>query len=736
MKTCFRAAGATSLSLLFLLFSSVITVQGGPTVVWQLNSRAEILKGDSRGVSVSDTGRITLAPQVSQLFDSGQAFIWSSVADSRGTVYLGTGHDGRIFRVTSDGKGTLWYDAAELDVTALAIAPDGALYAGTSPDGKIYKITGENKAEVYFDPPDKYIWSLAVMPDGALAIGTGDKGKLYRVKAPNARPEDSLLFDTNETHVISLAVDGKGNLLAGTDPGGLVLRISPDGKAFALLDAGVREIHSLVTAPDGSIYALALSEAASSSRGGSTQTATTTDSSGTTATVTVVDESGGSGATPAPTGKSRNDLTNVRSAVFRILPDGGSDILWSSSTITAFALAYDSAHGGVLVGTSDKGRVYAIGADGRDTLLWQSTEGQINAFARNGNDLFAASSNQGRLFKFGTGTVADGSYESPVRDAKLVATWGRVWWQGSGAVELSTRSGNTERPDATWSDWSAAYRDANGTQVTSPRARFIQWRAVLRNAAGAGSGPMVDDVSVAYLPRNVAPEVLSVSVAPSGVGLQPQIMVPPDPNIESSGLDPTLFGGVAVQPPRKVYQRGARSLQWTAEDRNGDDLEYSIYYRLATEPAFRLLKAGLTDTFYTIDGAALPDGRYVVKVVVSDGPSNPAEQALTGERESEPFDLDNTPPLVKSISAVVIDAGHVRVIFQADDATGRVKQADVSVDGGEWVVAAPEDGINDSGSERYSLTVAVKGKGNHVVALRVFDTNGNIGSAQVTLTVP
>ncbi|MEO7508729.1 MAG: PQQ-binding-like beta-propeller repeat protein, partial [Pyrinomonadaceae bacterium] len=514
MNNNLRAQGATSLFILFALALFTVPVSAGPTVVWQLNSRAEILKGEARGVSITDTGAITLAPQVSQSFDTGQAYIWSSAADARGTVYLGTGHDGRIYRVTADGKGALLYDAAELDVTALALGVDGTLYAGTSPDGKVYRIGSDGKAETYFDPPDKYIWSLAVMPNGALAIGTGDKGKLYRVTAANAKPEDSLLYDTNETHVISLAVDNQGNLLAGTDPGGLVLRISADGKAFALLDAGLREIHSLVSAPDGSIYALALSEAASSSSKSGSAVPTTSESGGVTTTVSITGVDDSSAAT-TPAARSRNDLANVRSAVFRILPAGGSDILWSSTTVTAFALARDPDRAGVLVGTSDKGRVYAVTADGRDTLLWQSTEGQISTFAQNGRDTYAATSNQGRLFKFGTGAVSEGTYESPVRDAKLAAAWGRIWWQGdSGLIELSTRSGNTERPDATWSDWSAAYRDAQGTQIASPRARFIQWRATLRSAARGGAVPQLDDVNIAYIPRNVAPEILSITIAP------------------------------------------------------------------------------------------------------------------------------------------------------------------------------------------------------------------------------
>src|SRR5436853_624530 len=261
----------------------------GEPVVWDVNSRAELLKGEARGVSVNDSGVLTLAPAVTQLFNTEQAYVWSTAIDSAGNIYLGTGHDGKLFRVTPDGKGSLLYKASELDVTAIAIANDGAIYAATSPDGKVYRVTSDGKAEVYFDPADKYIWSLAILNDGSLAVGTGDNGKLYRVSAAGAKPESSLLINTNQTHVISLAVSKQGELIAGTDPGGLVLRISADGKAFGLYDASLREIHSLAVAEDGSIYALALSEAVSTARA---QTATAAAEAAATAAAASSEETG------------------------------------------------------------------------------------------------------------------------------------------------------------------------------------------------------------------------------------------------------------------------------------------------------------------------------------------------------------------------------------------------------------------------------------------------------------
>src|SRR3989442_9973970 len=411
-----RKRGIAGVILALLFTWSSPAVFAGQPIIWETSSRAELLKGESHGVSITDTGVLMLAPQFTQLFNTEQPYVWSTAVDSQGNVYLGTGHDGRIYRVAPDGRGTLLYDAPELDVTALAISRDGVLYAGTSPDGKAYRITSDGHAEVYFAPHDKYIWALAFLLDGSLAVGTGDNGKLYRVRAAGAKPESSLLINTNQTHVISLAVTAQGDLIAGTDPGGLVLRISQDGKAFGLFDAQLREIHALAPAADGSIYVLALGDAASTTRATQSGTTTSASEAATTAAAALTGVSEETAATqpaqPSVPTRSRNDLTNVRSAVFHILPDGVTDIVWSSTSVTGFAVT--AARGGVLIGTSDKGRIYFVTNDGRDTLLLQSTEGQISALMARCADVFAASSNQGKLIRFGQAAVNEGGYDSPV----------------------------------------------------------------------------------------------------------------------------------------------------------------------------------------------------------------------------------------------------------------------------------------------------------------------------------
>jgi hypothetical protein len=240
-------------------------------------------------------------------------------------------------------------------------------------------------------------------------------------------------------------------------------------------------------------------------------------------------------------------------------------------------------------------------------------------------------------------------------------------------------------------------------------------------------------VSIAYLPRNVAPEVLSIQTLPVGVALQPAIQIPVDPNIEAAGLDPALVGAIVQAPPRRAFQRGALSLQWQAEDRNGDELEYSVYYRALNEGGFHLLKDKLRENFYAVDGAALGDGRYVFKVVASDAPENAVGQALMGERVSEPVEIDNTSPVVRAQGQAQIAGDRVRVRLLVEDAAGMVKRADASVDGGAWRAVFPEDGIADSPRETYALDLPLSGAGEHIVSFRAFDASGNVSSTRIVV---
>jgi sugar lactone lactonase YvrE len=735
------------------------TASAGGPVFWEISKPEDVARGDARGVSINENGAITLAPSFTLAYDTKEAYVWSSATDDSGNIYLGTGHSGKIFKVDPSGTGQLLYGAAELDVTALATDAQGNVYAGTSPNGKVYKISSDGKATVFFEPKDKYIWALVFDRNAStLYAATGGKAVIYKIDPTG---KGAPLATTNQTNIVSLALQKDGNLIAGTDPQGLVLRVSPEGKVFALLDSPMQEIHKISVTEDGSIFALGInSSGAGAQKHGNIGVSSTTSVSSE-GVITLSSEDGEVVTSQASTQSSdiaamlgqsktasKNSADGSKSAVFRIAPDGGSEVYWSSHEHVGFGM--NVLAGKVLVGTGGKGRIYSAAPNHSSMLLIQSPEDQTSTIISVGNELFATSSNLGKLYRIGRDAVTEGTYISPVRDAKFVSTWGKITWRGNGDVELQSRSGNTESPDATWSDWSTPYRKPAGEQIASPQARFIQWRATLRSVpqeregdrkskgAGeqkvsgtAGSSARLQSVTVAYLPRNQAPEVTSIAVLPSGVALQ-EVPIAVDPSIANSGLDPQIFGVALSVPPRRFFQKGARSLVWQASDPNDDTLTYKVYYRSLADSDWHLLAENLSQTYYTIDGNRVPDGAYLFKVHASDSPSNPEPMALTSEATTDVIEIDNTPPSITA-GPPTTNGSDTEIIFEAKDATSRIVKGEYSVDGGPWQVIFPVDGVADTPHETFKVKVRFARPGEHLIAFRCSDASANVGTSKVTV---
>ena len=492
---------------------------------WEIRTHDDFRKGKLTNLSLTIDDELVLAPKFQAVFNTEQTLIWSAVADSKGNVYLGTGHDGKIYKVDSSGKGSMISDLAELDVLALAVDSKDVLYAGTSPDGKVYRIDAGGTAREFFDPKAKYIWSLVFDRQGRLLVGTGDRGIIYRVDQDG---KGQTFYDTDETHIVSMTMDPNGNLIAGGDPKGYVYRISPDGKAFVLYDSGMREVHSVAVGPNGTIYAAVISgdapiapaPAAPAAAGDRTSQATPTvtvtlGSAEAAQTVDVIEPLDSvSPDTPRAQTRRTGSATSAQSAILEITPDGVVNTIWRSPDEMVFSLL--PHNGKVLFSTGTKGRIYAIDGPQSSTLMLESTEEQTTRLIETGNRVYAASANIGKLFRIDDALATSGEYESIVKDTDSVSSWGRVTMKGENQdlVQIATRSGNTNVPDKTWSDWTDV---DNSGAVKSPRARFVQWKAVLKSQGS--KSPRLGAVTVPYLQQNFRPEVTNVDVLPSGVAL-------------------------------------------------------------------------------------------------------------------------------------------------------------------------------------------------------------------------
>ena len=710
-------------------------------------TQADFLKGDLENLSLDARGQLTLGPASELVYETPSPFLWTVVPAPDGTLYAGTGNDGKVFKVDPQGKASQLFDATELEIHAISVAPNGGIYAASSPDGKIYRIDRNGTATTFFDPEEKYIWALASDAKGNLYAATGEKGVVYKI-SPDGK--GAPFYKTKATHATSLVVDKAGNLLVGTESPGRVVRVDADGKGFVLLDTAYQEVRTLRFDDKGVLFVAAANGRPNSSgapstpsdvspqptAGPSTGSPVPSVSVSTEITAVVVDSAsagaGGNTTRPAP-GSSKG-------AIYRIAPDGLWDMVWDAREDLPYDVAFDT-DGRLIVATGDKGKIYRLeGNPVRATLLARASASQVTSLYRDSKGrVFYATANPGKISRLTPERAPRGTYESEVRDAQMISTWGSITWRGNasatGKIEVSTRSGNVETPDDTWSAWSTPYTTP-GSPIVSPKARYIQWRAVV---TGSGEAPVLTSITAAYLQRNLRPQVRSVTVHPPGIVFQkPYSTGDPElagfenqttPERKLTQAAQNQSAGSSSSVGRKTYQKGLETLQWRADDDNDDDLSYEVEYRREGETTWKVLRKDVTENIIVWDTTTVPNGTYFVRVIASDAPSNSSATALTGELDSAAFDIDNTPPTFASAAARV-DGNRTVVTLDVKDDQSAIQRVEYSVDGEIWNAVFPVDGIADSRSEHYEIAIEgrVAARG---ITIRAIDSMNNVSTTQV-----
>jgi WD40 repeat protein len=732
-----RASAVVCASLLF--GGLVLPLLAVETHFWTQDEFADFQKGNLTGISIRSDGRIFLAPAVKEILDSSVPYLWTVVTDSKGNIYVGgggpTGSTAKLFRIDPQGHSKVVAEIPGLEIHALAVDSHDRIYAATVPDGKVYRVEN-GKAEVFFDPHTKYIWAMAFSHTGDLYVATGDRGEIFKV-APNG--SGSLFYRTEETHARSMTIDSHDNLIVGTEPDGLILRITPAGKGFVLYESTKREVTAVAIAPDGSIYAAIVGNKSSASSFAPSPVVVTpepapTEASPATTTITVTAHSATTTAPPPPSLRSRGTTIAGGSDVYRIFPDGLPRKVWSSSSDIAYTLAFDR-DGRPLIGTGNKGLVYRLDNDIDYTLLLNLPPTQVTCFAAGpGGRLYAVTGNIGKVYEIGPGIEKQGTYESDTFDADTFTYWGRLSYDGSlngGAIHFEARSGNVNRPQKDWSPWTPVPVTGDGGRLAAPPARFVQIRITL-DAASDGRSPDIDEVDVAYLPKNVAPVLSQVEITPANYKFTNQsglittspgaLTLTPLGQHKHARASSSLLDVTTVQTLQ--YAKGWLGVRWAADDENGDTMMYKVEIRGEHDTRWILLKDKVKDKYYSWDSTAFPDGKYVVRVTATDAPSNPAGHGLTAVLVSDPFVIDNTPPRITGLAATPSGNGF-DVVWQASDALNLIDKAEYSVDGADWLRVDPTTRLSDAQNLDYRLALGHLGPGEHVIAVRVTDDYDN-----------
>jgi hypothetical protein len=682
------------------------------TSTWTVETYQQFDDGDATSAFITSLGEIKPGWDTKKTELKGDG-VWSALRMADGTVLIGSDDNGALYKLGAKGPEKVTAIDGAIAVVALVQAGDGSVYAGAMPGNTVWKIdVAGGKATKFATIKDvETIWSLAVAGD-ALYAGTGPDGKLFKVSKGAAKEA----FATEDKRITALAATSDGAIWIGTSERALVFRHDPKaGTTRAMADFAGNEITAIT--PIGGGVVVAANELSDMPQMGAKSAATVEGGDDPDAPKGESPKMPDTGTTPGADKDDANDLGRKgarkgKGALFRVGDDGRLEQLHALTQTYFTSIAVDP-DGAVYAGAADKGRIYLIATDDSVGTAFDVDERAVSQIFWDGKQLAFTTDDKAALYR-ATGKASKAKYVSDVFDAKEPSRFGKLIWQSSGKITVETRSGNTAKPGAGWSEWEApasiakigAGQGGSGGKIVSPAGRYLQFRVAF-NADDAS----LRRVTAYYVPQNEATEVESVEI-----------------EISSRQTMPTL----------KDSSSGSRSpvmrISWKTENPDNDETTYTVQVRRDGEADWRALvtaKAAHTSTSYEWNTETYQDGWYRVRVTSSDAASNSPDRALTSTATSALFAVDNTRPEITDLKVAA-----PRATAKVSDELGSITEMAFAIDDGPWQLGTTADGIFDDQSE--SLVVVMPtdlAKGTHTLAIRVADASGNVGSTSTTFVV-
>ncbi len=417
------------------------------------------ISGDSCKLLRLESGRMLT------VFEPEDAkYIFAITVDDEGSIYLGTGPKGRIYRLDSFGKNAEEiYDSLDKNILSLAVGGDGFIYAGSDSRGLVYKIDPEEKkaAVLYDSGQDEVTGLLFLKGEEYLKIfGKAESDDGSGVLYAAATSAEVVAAHGKYTTQMPLAgrpeVKGKKGTSSETDKGGLKLNIANTKKgddAQALKTVG---LPGKLAKPEKTSY------------------------------------------------------------IYKISKDGYVTSIFDRALVFFSLALYDKE---LLIGTGNSAKLYSVDPLTEQEKIIYSDEqaSQITAVVVSGEDIYIGTSNPAKLIKLGKSFAAVGNYTSALIDAGQPAKWGKLQIEAdipSGCkILVSSRSGNVKDVnDPTFSQWAEPMEITGPIQLRCPVGRFCQYRLQLESEDGRKS-PLVREVAVASTVPNLAPKVKEVDIS-------------------------------------------------------------------------------------------------------------------------------------------------------------------------------------------------------------------------------
>ncbi len=667
-------------------------------------------------------------PPVEVFKDQKVQYVWKITQTDDGLIYAATGPSARVFEIKPNGEKSVLLESRENNILSMVSDGKENLYAGSDPNGLVYRINRKTREVfVLFDAAETEISALVMDTKGNLYAATGQAGDGEDAGAEdNSQTEKTGRPESTEgvTPLPSQKPkEPKPSPIPKPDPTDL-----PREKAMGLQD---RPDHPLQASGGSLLLKSSHMLREFDPNAGNAEH----DSPGERpAPIPAPIKEPGSRAMPgairrqspqAPTPAANAVEGN---AIYKIDTNGFVTEVFRQPVVILSLIEKD---GILLVGTGNEGTVYEINlaADEMAAVAKLDPKQVLCLLPARDGRVMMGLANDGAIAALSNRSAPQGTYTSPVLDARQISRFGKMRLRGSlpndTKLTIATRSGNVREPDDLgWSHWTPETPAAQYVQVTSPIARYLQYRITFTSNA-TGLSPVVDEVDVAYQSPNTAPQLKAIRIAgiPETEG-----------GLSGPPANPAFIHqqtGQAISTP----QGRMRQVTWEATDADKDTLTFSLYVRSGTKGKWILLQEKLKEPAYLWDTRRVADGMYQLKVLTSDVKANPIGEGKEASRISDIIVVDNTPPTIGDVK-VTLNAQAVKVEARITDNLSAVSAVQYSVDSNdEWQAVSASDSIFDSMEEAVVFTVDALSAGAHQITVRAIDDHGNQAFEAIPVTV-
>lgn len=191
-------------SFIFLLTILSVASLSGKTHETSQKSFVEFAAGRLENVSLHSDGYLLPAPALEELVTLDAPILWDAETDSKGNLYVGSGNEGTIYKVTPEGEVTELFTPNRLMSRAIAIDSKDNVYVAVSPSGSLYRINKDGDVSVFIELPCEYVWDMVFADKDVLYLATGNSGIIYKLNTRSKNPEMEIYFDSEEAHITSI----------------------------------------------------------------------------------------------------------------------------------------------------------------------------------------------------------------------------------------------------------------------------------------------------------------------------------------------------------------------------------------------------------------------------------------------------------------------------------------------------------------------------------------------------